>query len=95
MPGSMSACARTLHRSSRNPGTPGSRRDSLLRLMRQATKGESNVPENYEPISHEEFDSINIATAEGMRRLAEMAGDGPIFRVLHACDRKEVSDGEV
>jgi hypothetical protein len=54
------------------------------------------MPENYEPISHEEFDAINVATQEGMRRLAERwATDGPIFRVLHACDRREVSDGEV
>lgn len=46
------------------------------------------MPENYEPISHEEADSINVATEEGMRRLAERwATDGPIFRVLHACDR--------
>lgn len=54
------------------------------------------MSDNYERISHEEFDSINIATAEGMRLLAELAADGPIFRVLHACDmREEISDAEV
>ena len=48
------------------------------------------MPENYEPISHEEAESINVATEEGMRRLAERwATDGPIFRVLHACDMSE------
>jgi hypothetical protein len=48
--------------------------------------------ENYEPISNDEADSINVATEEGMRRLAERwATDGPIFRVLHACDRREES----
>ena len=50
------------------------------------------MPENYEPISEAEADSINVATEEGRRRLAERwATDGPIFRVLHACDRREES----
>lgn len=53
------------------------------------------MPENYEPTK--EDDSINVATEEGRRRLAERwATDGPIFRVLHACDvREEIDDAEV
>ena len=50
------------------------------------------MPKGYAPISHDEFDSINIATEEGMRRLAEMAAGGPIFRVLHACDTRETDN---
>jgi len=49
------------------------------------------MPENYEPTKEDE--SINVATEEGRRRLAERwATDGPIFRVLHACDMREGSD---
>ena len=33
-------------------------------------------------------ETINVATEEGRRRLAEMAADGPVFRVLHACDSR-------
>jgi len=31
---------------------------------------------------------INVATEEGRRRLAELAANGPIFKVRHACDQR-------
>ena len=48
--------------------------------------------ENFVPITETEFDSINVATQEGLRRLSELAKCGPIFRVLHACDWAEYTN---
>jgi hypothetical protein len=47
-----------------------------------------NKEQKYTAITHDECETINVATEEGMRRLAELAADKPIFRVLHACDER-------
>ena len=47
-----------------------------------------NDEEKYKAITLDEYETINVATEEGMRRLAELAADKPIFRVLHACDER-------
>ena len=56
--------------------------------METSTELSTSSAENYKPITIDEYEAINIATEEGMRRLAELAADGPIFKVRHACDQR-------
>lgn len=35
-------------------------------------------------------DNIDISTEEGRARLAELAAEKPVFRVLHACDQQDI-----
>ena len=56
--------------------------------MTTATEPSTSSTNNYKPITHEEYEAINIATEDGLRRLAELAADGPIFKVRHACDTR-------
>jgi hypothetical protein len=56
--------------------------------MIMATEPSTSSADNYKPITYEEYEAINIATQDGLRRLAELAADGPIFKVRHACDTR-------
>ena len=56
--------------------------------METSTELSTSSAEDYTPITIDEYEAINIATEEGMRRLAELAAGGPIFKVRHACDQR-------